>query len=448
MDLFEAARKDDPEGVPLAARMRPRTLAEVVGQRHLVAEDGLLRRCVRSGAIPSIVFWGPPGTGKTTLAEALSAEIEGRFVRMSAVLAGVKDIREAIKDAERARYEHGKRTLLFVDEIHRFNKSQQDALLPHVEKGTVTLIGATTENPSFEVNAALLSRCRVLVTKPLEDEDQHALLERALSTKTRGLGELGLTMDEDARAALVHVASGDARRLLTTLEVAADLTRADGDKAISLDHIEQAAAQRVVMFDKKGDAHYGVISAFIKSLRGSDPDAALHYLARMLEAGEDPRFILRRLVVFASEDVGNADPRGLQVAVAALHAFELLGLPEGRIPLAQATTFLATAPKSNAAYKAIDAAIADVREQPNAPVPLHLQNAATDLLKKQGHGDGYKYPHDFEGNWVADEYLPEALRGRTYYHPSNNGLEKTIAERLAHWRERREAELLEKRHAS
>jgi putative ATPase len=440
VDLFEAAHQRDPAGMPLAARLRPRNLSEVMGQSHLVGPEGFLTRCVRTGRVPSIVFWGPPGTGKTTLAEALSAEVDGRFVRLSAVLAGVKDIREAIKDAERALYEQRTQTLLFVDEIHRFNKAQQDALLPHVEKGTVTLLGATTENPSFEVNAALLSRCRVLVTRPLTDDDLTALIDRAL-TSERGLDHPELGVDDDARAALAEVASGDARRLLTTLEVAADLALADDKAVVGLPHVEQAAAKRVVMFDKKGDAHYGVVSALIKSLRGSDPDAALHYVTRMLEAGEDPRFILRRLVVFASEDIGNADPRALQVAVAALHAFELVGLPEGAIPIAQATTFLATCPKSNAAYMGLNRARADLEKYGNAEVPKHLVNAATGLMKKHGAGDGYKYPHDYDGSWVAEHYLPDALRGRVYYEPTSNGLEKTIKERLDGWHRRRREEL-------
>jgi putative ATPase len=433
VDLFEAARRDDPEGVPLAARLRPRRLDDVVGQSHLVGEGGFLRRCIERGRVPSLILWGPPGTGKTSLAEVLSAEVKGRFERLSAVLSGVKDIRAAITAAERARNERGQPTLLFVDEIHRFNKSQQDALLPHVERGTVTLVGATTENPSFEVNSALLSRCRVLVVKPLDDEAAAALLERALTTEKWGLGERELSLDDEARDALVSASGGDGRRLLTTLEIAAELCEATGEKHLELEHIEQALAERVVMFDRAGDAHYGVASAFIKSLRGSDPDAALHYLARMLEGGEDPRFILRRMVVFASEDVGNADPRALQVAVAALSGYELVGMPEGRIILGQAATFLASAPKSNAAYKAIDAAIADVRAQPDLPVPPHILNAPTKLNKELGHGVGYRYPHDFPGHFVQQSYLPEALEGRRYYEPTNNGLERSIKDRLDHW---------------
>ena len=444
MDLFERSRPDD-EGMPLAARMRPRRLVEVVGQAHLVGEGGILTKAVARGHLPSIILWGPPGTGKTTIAEVLCTEVDARFVRLSAVLSGVKDIRAAIVEAERARRERGAATLLFVDEIHRFNKSQQDALLPHVEKGTVTLIGATTENPSFEVNAALLSRCRVLVLKGHERDDLSRLLDRAL-TEPRGLGDEGLAIDDDARGALIEASGGDARRLLTSLEIAVDLAKLDRNQAVTLEHVEQAVGRKMVLFDKGGEQHYNVVSAFIKSLRGSDPDAALHYLARMLEAGEDPIFILRRLVIFASEDVGNADPRGLQVAVAALQAFELVGLPEGELAMAQATTFLATCPKSNASYQAIGAAKEDVRRYPSLDVPLHVTNAPTQLMKSLGYGKGYLYPHDFEGNFVAQDNLPEALRDRRYYEPTDNGLEKTIKERLAHWRRLREEKHAQPQH--
>lgn len=442
-------------GVPLAERMRPRTLDEIVGQPALVGEGSLLRRALDQGRVPSILLWGPPGTGKTTLAEALAHSVDARFERISAVLAGVKDIRAAIDAAKRARNEYGRATLLFVDEIHRFNKAQQDALLPHVEKGVITLIGATTENPSFEVNAALLSRCRVLTTSLLDEDAMHTLIDRALSLATRGLGHLDLSIDDDARGALVVASDGDARRLLTSLEVAADMALSERARAehpadkreapddeaaddestatstcIRLPHVEQAVARRVVRFDKKGDAHYGVASALIKSLRGSDPDAALHYLVRMLDAGEDPRFILRRLVIFASEDIGCADPMALQVATSALQAFELVGLPEGAIPIAHAVCHLAGAPKSNAAYMALKKARADLDRHANAPVPLHLQNAATALMKEQGVGDGYRYPHDYPGAFVDDQYLPDALVGQVYYRPTDHGFERRIRDRL------------------
>jgi putative ATPase len=439
MDLFERAAETDPAGVPLAERMRPRTLDEVVGQPHLVGEGSFLQKAVRQGRIPSIVLWGPPGTGKTTIAEALARDTKGRFVRMSAVLAGIKDIREAIEDARRARAERREQTLLFVDEIHRFNTAQQDALLPHVEKGTVTLVGATTENPSFEVNAALLSRCRVLVTKPIPGGDLAALAGRALADRERGLGQRELVLDDTARKVLVAAAGGDARRLLTSLEVAADMAEASGTKTILREHVEQAVSRRVLLYDQGGEEHYNVVSAFIKSLRGSDPDAAMHYMVRMLEAGEDPIFILRRLVIFASEDIGNADPMALVVANQALQAFQLVGMPEGSLPLTQATTYLAAAPKSNAVLLAYDAARKDVLAHGALPVPLHLRNAPTKLMEGMGYGVEYKYPHDYEGAYVVEDYLPERLRGRRYYAPRGEGHEARVKERLDALDERRRA---------
>jgi putative ATPase len=346
------------------------------------------------------------------------------------VLAGIKDIRESIDDAKRARAYDSTPTLLFVDEIHRFNKAQQDALLPHVENGTVTLVGATTENPSFEVNAALLSRCRVLVTKPIPGPALNDLLDRALTTPERGLGERQLTLDDDARTALLVASGGDARRLLTSLEVSADMAEAEGRKQIARGDVEQAVARRVLLYDAGGEEHYNVVSAFIKSLRGSDPDAALHYLARMIEAGEDPIFILRRLVIFASEDIGNADPQAVVVCIACLQAFQLVGMPEGALPMTQATTYCATAPKSNAVIASYGKARKDVLEKGAVEIPLHLRNAPTKLMSNLGYGEGYKYPHDFEGNYVVEDYLPEALRGRRYYEPRGEGYEKAIKERL------------------
>lgn len=441
MDLFTPAAPPD-DSMPLAARLRPKRLSDIVGQPHISGNAGFLSRSVARGQIPSVILWGPPGTGKTTLAETLAHEVAAPFFRLSAVLSGVKELRAAIASAEseiRASPGGRHRPLLFVDEIHRYNKSQQDALLPHVERGTFVLIGATTENPSFEVNAALLSRCRVLVVRPLDSDALSRLLDRAMGS-TNGLAKHALTLAADARKALLDSAQGDGRRLLTTLEIAADFALAaaaivsDGPHPIELAHVEQAVGRKMVLFDKSGEQHYNVISALIKSLRGSDPDAALHYLARLLEAGEDPRFILRRLVIFASEDIGNADPRALQVAIAAQQAFDFVGMPEGALCVAQATTFLATCPKSNASYIAIGEAQADVRRHPELEVPLHLTNAPTTLMKKLGYGQGYLYPHDHPGNHVQQDYLPEALRDRRYYRPTENGLEKTIGERLQRWR--------------
>lgn len=441
MELFPVTAQPN-ENMPLAARMRPTRLREVMGQPHIAGENGFLARCIQRGQIPSLILWGPPGTGKTTLAEVLAHEVDAPFYRLSAVLSGVKELRAAIANAEgelRRQPAGHHRPLLFVDEIHRYNKSQQDALLPHIERGTFVLLGATTENPSFEVNAALLSRARVLVVRPLDSDALSQLLDRALDAPN-GVAENALRLSSDARKALIESAQGDGRKLLTSLEVAADFAMAGAADhenlrgTIELSHVEDAIGRKMVLFDKSGEQHYNVISALIKSLRGSDPDAALHYLARLLEAGEDPRFILRRLVIFASEDIGNADPRALQVAVAAQQAFDFVGLPEGALSLAQATTFLATCPKSNASYVAIGEAREDVRRQPDLEVPLHLTNAPTALMKKMGYGDGYLYPHDFPGNHVEQSYLPTALRGREYYRPTENGLEKTIRERLMRWR--------------
>lgn len=411
---------------PLAERLRPRNLTEFCGQEHLLGPGKALRKMIEADQLPSMIFWGPPGCGKTTLAHIIAHETSSRFVFFSAIMAGVKEIREIFKDAEEQACQ-GIRTLLFVDEIHRFNKAQQDAFLPAVEKGLVTIIGATTENPSFEVIAPLLSRCRVLRLKQLEPGDIGNLLQKALRDPNNGLGQLELQINDDALAFLAEAAQGDGRKALNTLEVAAGLAQ---DTVISLETAQEAMQQKALLYDKGGEEHYNVISAFIKSVRGSDPDAALYWLARMLEAGEDPLFILRRIIILASEDIGNADPRALQMAVSALQAFQMVGMPEGRIILGQAVTYLATAPKSNASYLGIDAALSEVRKSGALEVPLHIRNAPTKLMKEMGYHAGYQYAHDFSGGYVQQDYLPEKLQGRTFYAPKGHGYEKNIIERM------------------
>ncbi len=429
MDLFGRALEKSRFGQPLAERMRPERLDELVGQRHLLGPGRMLERAVAAGSVPSMILHGPPGTGKTTLARVLAAAAGGRFVALSAVQAGVKELREVIEAAARQLREQRVRTILFVDEIHRFNKAQQDALLPHVEAGTVTFIGATTENPSFEVNAALLSRARVLRLEPLGDDDVRALVDRALADEPRGLGAARLDVAPDVRDLVAREAHGDARRAYQTLEVAAQVVGEGGTITDAV--VAEALQQKVLLYDKAGDQHYAVVSAFIKSMRGSDPDAAIYWMTRMLEAGEDPIFVLRRMVIFASEDVGNADPEALRVAVSALEAVRLVGLPEGTLPMTQAVAYLAAAPKSNSALTAYAAARKLVVERGALPVPLELRNAPTPREREAGHGVGYKYPHDFEGHYVPAEYLPEALRGAKIYEPSESGREKAIKERLA-----------------
>ncbi|SJZ77004.1 Recombination protein MgsA [Trichlorobacter thiogenes] len=411
---------------PLAERMRPRSLAEFCGQEHLLGPGKSLRTMIEADRLPSMIFWGPPGCGKTTLAHIIAHETSSRFVFFSAIMAGVKEIREIFKDAE-THASSGTRTILFVDEIHRFNKAQQDAFLPAVEKGLVTIIGATTENPSFEVIAPLLSRCRVLRLKQLEADELAALLRKTLQDTDKGLGSLQLAIADDALAFLAEAAQGDGRKALNTLEVAAGLTL---DSVITLEVAQEAMQQKALLYDKGGEEHYNVISAFIKSMRGSDPDAALYWLARMLEAGEDPLFILRRMIILASEDIGNADPRALQMAVSALQAFQMVGMPEGRIILGQAVTYLATAPKSNASYMGINEALSEVRKSGALEVPLHIRNAPTKLMKEMGYHGGYQYAHDFSSGYVQQEYLPERLQGRKFYAPKGHGYEKNILERM------------------
>jgi len=412
---------------PLAERMRPRNIAEFKGQTHLLGQGKILRRLIESDQISSLILWGPPGAGKTTLARIIANATQSHFIFFSAILSGVKDLRQIVKDAEEELIASGKRTILFVDEIHRFNKAQQDAFLPYVEKGLLTIIGATTENPSFEVITPLLSRCKVLVLNPLGKEDIEDILRNALTDKDRGLGNTGVSLSEEVLPFIAEQAEGDARIALNTLETAARLTT---DNIIDLDTVREAVQKKPLMYDKGGEEHYNVISAFIKSMRGSNPDSALYWLARMLEAGEDPLFILRRMVILASEDIGNADPRALQLAIAALQGFQFVGMPEGRLIIAQAVTYLATAPKSNASYVGIDEALAEVRKSGALPVPLHVRNAPTRLMKDLGYHKGYKYAHNFKEGFVEQEYLPEQIAGKKFYRPAGHGYEKYINERM------------------
>jgi putative ATPase len=418
------------KNAPLAERMRPRSMDEFTGQEHLLGEGRILRRMIETDSLSSLIFWGPPGCGKTTLAHVIAAETRSHFIFFSAILSGIKEIREIFREAE-GYAARGQRTILFVDEIHRFSKSQQDAFLPSVEKGLVTIIGATTENPSFEVIAPLLSRCRVLTLQQLEPSVVRGILEQALADRVRGLGSLDLSADHDALDFLALQAGGDARIALNTLEVAAALLKGQGQERITLENVQEALQKKALLYDKGGEEHYNVISAFIKSMRGSDPDASLYWLARMLEAGEDPLFILRRMIILASEDIGNADPRALQMAVSALQAFQVVGMPEGRIILGQAVTYLATAPKSNASYAGIDAALAEVRSSGALPVPLHIRNAPTKLMKELGYHKGYQYDHDREEGYAGQQCLPDMLSGRRFYEPKGHGYEKNIVERMA-----------------
>jgi len=427
---------------PLAARMRPRTLDEVVGQQHIIGKDKLLYRAISADKLNSIILYGPPGTGKTTLAKVIASTTKAEFTQINATIAGKKDMEEVVSKAKDNLGMYGKKTILFIDEIHRFNKGQQDYLLPFVEDGTVVLIGATTENPYFEVNGALISRSIIFELKPLSSDDIKKLLNRAVTDTERGMGSYKAVLDEDAADFLADIADGDARHALNAIELGIMTTERseDGLIHITTEVAQECIQRKVARYDKDGDNHYDTISAFIKSMRGSDPDAAVYYLARMLDAGEDPKFIVRRMMVCASEDVGNADPQALQMAVAASLAVERLGMPEARITLAQAVTYIATAPKSNAAYLAVDEAIQTVRQTGNLPIPPHLQDAHYKSAGKLGHGIGYKYAHDYKDHYVKQQYLPYELNGKEFYNPTGNGYELKIKEHMKRLKERAESD--------
>ncbi|MBE9502063.1 MAG: replication-associated recombination protein A [Chloroflexi bacterium] len=441
--MFEHHRRQQLEKeAPLAARMRPQGFAEFMGQEHLVGEGHVLRKTIESDQLISMIFWGPPGSGKTTLARIIANTTKSHFSPISAVTAGVADLRRIINEARERRGMQGQRTILFIDEIHRFNKAQQDVILPYVEDGTVTLIGATTENPSFEVISPLLSRCRVFTLNTLTNDEVKVIVERAIADEEQGLGKMGVKLDDDALGHLIVMSNGDARVALNALEMATFATEPDkkGKRKIGLSTIEDALQHRALLYDKAGEQHYDIISALHKSLRGSDPDAALYWLGRMLEAGEDPLYVARRLVRFASEDVGMADPQALVVAMAAQQAVHFIGMPEGNLALAQVVVYLATAPKSNSLYKAYSKVQQDVERTRTDPVPLHLRNPVTGLMRELGYGKGYKYAHDFPGHFVEQQNLPDSLQGKRYYSPSDQGLEKEIERRLKAWRERKKAE--------
>jgi len=442
VDLFEYNAKVNMAGdAPLADRMRPRTLDDFIGQGEAVGEGSLIRQAIATQRLFSMILWGPPGCGKTTLARLIARASQARFVEFSAVLSGVKDIRQVIQEARQQRDHHHRRTLLFVDEIHRFNKAQQDAFLHHVETGLITLIGATTENPSFEVIPALLSRCRVVVLTPHSPETLAKIVDAALSDAERGLGKWNCRMAPEAMDFLVRIADGDARTVLNNLEMAVALHTSQNERlpeaapaCIQLKDVEIVLQKKALRYDKSGDEHFNLISALHKSLRGSDPDAALYWLARMLAAGEDPLYIARRMVRFASEDIGIADPQALTMALNGMEAFRFLGAPEGELALAQVAIYLSTAPKSNAVYTAYKGVQEDIRRHGTLPVPLHIRNAPTELMKDLGYGANYRYAHDYEDAFVAQQYLPREIRTHRYYHPTERGYEKTVKKLLDRWR--------------
>ncbi|EQB62848.1 MAG: hypothetical protein RBG1_1C00001G0427 [candidate division Zixibacteria bacterium RBG-1] len=432
MDLFGKTPLKKNALTPLADRIRPEILDEFVGQKAILGEGSILRKAILEDKISSLIFWGPPGCGKTTLARLMAKTTQAYFISFSAVTSSIKEVKEVIVEATKQKDFYNKKTILFIDEIHRFNKAQQDAFLPYVEKGSIILIGATTENPSFEVISPLLSRCQVYVLKQLQPEEMKIILNRAISDKEKGLGSFKLKISDEALEYMAQMSNGDARVALNSLEFAVNTAKPDKDEVrkIDLKIVQEAMQKKALLYDKSGEEHYNIISAFIKSLRGSDPDAALYWMFRMLEAGEDPLYLARRMVILASEDIGNADPQALQVAVAAKEAVEFVGLPEGEFALAQAAIYLATAPKSNAVYEAMNKVKKEIKETQALPVPLHIRNAPTPLMEKLGYGKNYQYPHDFPQHFVSENYLPEGVKQRKYYTPGDLGFEEELKKRI------------------